>query len=85
MGLNIKKQRVHDLARSASERSGLSQTSVIEEALEMYVESMEAPTGANERRARIDALLVDLDGRLSDADRRRLRETELYDDSGLPT
>ncbi len=84
MGLNIKKQRVHDLARSASERSGLSQTSVIEEALEMYLESMEATSGPAERRVRIDGLLADLDDRLSDADRRQLRDAELYDDSGLP-
>jgi len=33
MGLNIKNERVHDLARRAARVTGLSQTSVIEEAL----------------------------------------------------
>ncbi|MGH3425128.1 MAG: type II toxin-antitoxin system VapB family antitoxin, partial [Nocardioidaceae bacterium] len=33
MSLNIKNERVHDLAREAAQRTGRTQTSVIEEAL----------------------------------------------------
>ena len=42
MALNIKNERVHELAREAAHRSGRSQTSVIEEALERYLAALPA-------------------------------------------
>ena len=36
MSLNIKNEHVHQLARDAAARTGLSQTGVIEEALRLY-------------------------------------------------
>ncbi|MBM6404606.1 type II toxin-antitoxin system VapB family antitoxin [Phycicoccus sp. CSK15P-2] len=84
MSLNIKKPRVHELARMASERSGLSQTGAIEAALEQYLTTLDAPAAHDERRRRVTALLADLDQRLTDANREALRIDDLYDDAGLP-
>ncbi len=49
MGLNIKNERVHALAREAARITGKSQTSVIEEALELLL----AQYGADAEQARI--------------------------------
>lgn len=84
MSLNIKKDAVHALAREASARSGRSQTSVIEEALEMYLARLDEPV-ADERRGRVAALLEHLDGDLDDQARAVLvDDRDLYDDAGLP-
>ena len=86
VGLNIKKDAVHALARTAAARSGLSQTSVIEEALTMYLAQLADPGDVDERRRRATALLEQLDTHLHDEDRARLLDTDdLYDDAGLPT
>lgn len=53
MGLNIKNQRVHDLARRAAEVTGKTQTGAIEEALERLL----AEHDADPRRARIDRVV----------------------------
>lgn len=86
MSLNIKKEAVHALARTAAARTGLSQTSVIEEALTMYLAHLEDPTEAQERRRRAAMLLEQLDAELDDTARARLLdESDLYDDAGLPS
>ena len=41
MSLNIKNERVHELAREAARRTGKSQTRVIEEALEKLLADLE--------------------------------------------
>ena len=84
MGLNIKKESVHELARAASARTGLSQTSVIEEALQMYLARLDEPSERDDRRRRVVEILDDMDARLTDADRAALTTDWLYDDQGLP-
>ncbi|GAA1146349.1 type II toxin-antitoxin system VapB family antitoxin [Ornithinicoccus hortensis] len=87
MSLNIKNQRVHDLAREAARRTGTTKTSAIEAALDQYLAGLDAPAAREQRRARVEAVLADIDLRLSDADRAALRRDleDLYDDQGLPT
>ncbi|MBD3782828.1 MAG: type II toxin-antitoxin system VapB family antitoxin [Micrococcales bacterium] len=84
MSLNIKKPRVHDLAREAALRTGLSQTSVIEVALEQYLATLTSPDDDVARRGRIDAILTDIDRSLTDEDREAIRSLDLYDERGLP-
>lgn len=79
MGLNIKNERVCELAREAAERSGLSQTAAIEQALSAYLRELTK----DERRARIDFILSDIDARLTDEDRKALTTDWLYDENGL--
>jgi antitoxin VapB len=84
VSLNIKNPRVHELAREAARRFGMSQTSVIEEAL---VRMLAAAADMSEaaRHAQIEALLADVDRRLTDAQRVVLcRHEDLYDETGLP-
>ena len=84
MSLNIKNPRVHALARQLSEQTGRSQTSVIEEALTRMVAELEPPTHDATRRRSIDAVLADIDRRVTDDDRSRVHRLELFDDRGLP-
>jgi len=84
MGLNIKKESVHELARAASARTGLSQTSVIEEALQMYLAQLDQPGERDDRRDRAMQILESLDARWTDADRAALTSDWLYDDQGSP-
>ncbi len=42
MSLNIKNERVHELVREAARRTGRSQTSVVEAALEAYLRDLDA-------------------------------------------
>ena len=80
MGLNIKNGRVCELARLASERTGLSQTAVIGEALTAYLAAL--PDERVERLARIRDLLAEFDAITTPADIEAMRETaaHLYDD-----
>jgi len=82
MSLNIKNERVHDLAREAAQRTGQSQTRVIEVALLEYLAHLKVDLV--DRRNRIDALLGEIDHRLSDSDRDSLSTDDLYDEIGLP-
>jgi len=83
MSLNIKNPRVHALAREASARTGLSQTSVIEQALERLLDDL-GRTGREDRESRIARILADVDASLSDDDRAALLSDDLYDAAGLP-
>jgi len=85
MSLNIKNERVHQLARRAAQMTGKSQTAVIEEALERFI----ADRGADPeeaRQVRIDLLWREIQAETTDADREATRRAmdELYDDAGLP-
>ena len=82
MSLNIKNERVHELVREASRRTGRSQTSVVEAALEAYLRSLDAERDA--RAARLQEVLADFDARLTDADRAAMTTDDLYDEAGLP-
>jgi antitoxin VapB len=80
VGLNIKSERVHALAREAAARSGLTQTSAIEEALRRYLDDLSRA----ERRERAEEILADLRSELAGQDLHRDIE-ELYDaETGLP-
>jgi len=77
MALNIKNERVHELAREVAQRTGRSQTSAIELALErLLLELDRAPAEAARRRRieRAQRLAADL----------TLDTDELYDAAGLP-
>lgn len=89
MVLNIKNQRVHDLARRAAEVTGKTQTGAIEEALERLL----AEHDADPRTARIDRVvqavqLVVAEQRADDADPTNSEITsaeDLYDAAtGMP-
>lgn len=60
MGLNIKNERVHALAREAARVTGKNQTSAIEEALELLLRSY----GTDPNQAAVDRK-VDLVSRLA--------------------
>lgn len=88
MGLNIKNERVHALAREAARVTGKSQTSVIEEALERLLRDY----GADPLQAGVDRKLASIrvivDGYSADpgtGDAAIARVEDLYDEtSGLP-
>lgn len=85
MSLNIKNERVHQLAREAASRTGLSQTSVIETALLAYLRSLADDRDA--KRRRVDEILAVFDARLSDQDRAEMTAfmNDMYDEAtGLP-
>jgi antitoxin VapB len=85
MSLNIKNERVHQLVRDAAQRTGLSQTSVIEEALKRYLRDLDEQQSATRRR--VDEILAVFDARLTDQDRAEMTKMmdDLYDDeTGLP-
>ena len=76
MSLNIKNERVHDLAREAARRTGMNQTSVIEAALERLLAQLDDEAGT------IDQLIAGLQKDVGGHG--RLSTDELYDDAGLP-
>jgi antitoxin VapB len=82
MSLNIKNERVHDLAREAAQLSGMSQTAVIEEALTQYLDHLR--DDEQTRRERVQALLDDFHRRLTLADRAAMTTDDLYGEDGLP-
>lgn len=84
MSLNIKKQRVHDLAREAAARTGQSQTSAIEVALERYLASLGETDEDAARWHRVEETLRRFDDLLTDEDRQAMNVDGLYDEQGLP-
>ncbi|MGL5849920.1 MAG: type II toxin-antitoxin system VapB family antitoxin [Phycicoccus sp.] len=54
MGLNIKNERVHALAREAARVTGRSQTGAIEEALEQLLRAHGADPDASRRTHKVD-------------------------------
>jgi antitoxin VapB len=88
MGLNIKNERVHDLARRAAEVTGKTQTGAIEEALERLLLSYGADPAAARQAHKIDiAHRIALEYQADPGHRdREIRTVEdLYDEAtGLP-
>lgn len=56
MSLNIKNERVHELAREAARRTGKSQTSVIEEALVNLLREYDADPQRADRQRRLEII-----------------------------
>ena len=88
MALNIKNQRVHELARRAAAVTGRSQTGAIEEALEMLLAAHDQDPTQLRAAAKVDRALEVVahyqaaDGR---GDREIRRVEDLFDTaSGLP-
>lgn len=77
MSLNIKNERVHELAREAARRTGRNQTSVIELALERLLADIGRDSAG---AARID-LIHAMQRAVSHTD---LDTDDLYDADGLP-
>lgn len=89
MAMNIKNERVHELAREAARRTGTTQTSALEAALEQYLETLgelDAASGAEVRLARARDVVDLMRTSMSDADREAMRTDveEMYDEHGLP-
>lgn len=91
MALNIKNEHVHDLAREAARRTGLTQTSALERALEEFLARLpdkdtEAERERRERRARADEILAEMHALITDEDRAEMRRfmDDMYDEHGLP-
>lgn len=87
MGLNIKNQRVHDLAREAARVTGKSQTGAIEVALERLLH--EHGVDPQERAVaqtidQVRAIAVEYTQDPGREDRVIRRIEDLYDDTGLP-
>ena len=80
MGLNIKNERVHELARILSEATGRSMTAVIEEALDEKLQRLQEEEDRENQIAEVLALIKSLGppppGLTSD-------HSDLYDEEGL--
>ncbi len=88
MAINIKNDRVCELIRRASELSGRSQVSVVEEALERYLADASSGPDADPGGPDpgVERILAQIDASLAptDADAVRASLEDLYDDEGLP-
>ena len=86
MSLNIKNEQTVALVRELARRTGLSQTSAVEEAVRAKLAELEGSRSRDARRAKVNKLLSDLDQSITARHKQRIRaeEKELYDDHGLP-
>lgn len=89
MALNIKNERVHELAREAARRTHTTQVSALEAALEHYLAGLNAGgvVSVVERRlARADEIATQMRDSMADADREAIRADldTMYDEHGLP-
>jgi hypothetical protein len=88
MSLNIKSQRAVALVRELAARTGTSQTAAVEDAVARRLSELDRGESAraDARRAAAEETLRKLDQLLTDEDKRvvQRKESELYDDNGLP-
>lgn len=81
MGMNIKSEKAHEMAKRIARRTGMTVTAVVESALEEKLQRLErsADTDAKFQRIKqfVDALPPAPPGLTSD-------HSDLYDDDGLP-
>lgn len=87
MALNIKNDRVHELAREAAARTGMTQTSALEMALEQYLAGLTAaPDPSAGRLDRARELVGQIQAGLTEEDREAMRDhlSKMYDEDGLP-
>ena len=82
MGMNIKSERAHDLARQLAKETGLSMTAAVEKALEDQLVRIHRHQEREYRFNRIKEIVSTLPsappGETSD-------HSDLYDEDGLPT
>lgn len=86
MSLNIKNEQTVALVRELARRTGLSQTSAVEDAVRAKLAELERSGSRDARRAKVNRLLTDLDQSITARQKHQIRaeEKELYDDHGLP-
>lgn len=88
MALNIKNERVHDLARQAARVIGGSQTSAIEQALVLFLREHGEDPARGERESKRQRMLeMGIRFRREEAEHGRgvLRVEDLYDEAtGMP-
>ena len=86
MSLNIKNEQTVALVRELARRTGLSQTSAVEEAVRAKLAELAGDETPGIRRAKVNDLLSELDRSITSRQRKRIRaeETQLYDEDGLP-
>ncbi len=86
MSLNIKNEQTVALVRELARRTGLSQTSAVEEAVRAKLAELAGGEGGDTRRSNVNELLSELDRSMTTRQRKRIRaeETRLYDENGLP-
>jgi antitoxin VapB len=88
MSLNIKNERVHELAREAARVTGKSQTGAIQEALEQLLRTYDADPSDVRIRTKVDlvtGIVAEYAADRGDEARSIRRVEDLYDEtSGLP-
>lgn len=86
MGLNIKNPRVHELAREVARRTGATQTSAIEDALQRRLDDLQAVDDDEARHGRLLRLMDEIEAETTDEQRAATQAAgeALYDDKGLP-
>ncbi len=86
MSLHIQNERTVALVRELARRTGLSQASAVEVAVRAKLADIDAGGRRQARRARVDALLSDLDRSITMRQKRQIRRSQvkLYDKHGLP-
>ena len=85
MGLNIKNERVHRLAREAARVTGRTQTGAIEEALVRLLREYDVDPDQARTGPVVDRVLAIAAQWQADPGRGRLRAEDLYDEAtGLP-
>ena len=86
MSLNIKNEQTVELVRELARRTGLSQTSAVEEAVRAKLAELESGRSRDARRAKVSKLLSELDQSVTAQQRQEIHAAanELYDDQGLP-
>ncbi|MFI1911519.1 type II toxin-antitoxin system VapB family antitoxin [Nocardia sp. NPDC020380] len=90
MSLNIKNEHVHALVREAARRTGLSQTSVVEEAMTRMLRDLDAvdqertDPRMNVQLQEIEVILADLHSRMTPEFRATLSTDDLFDEEGMP-
>ncbi len=87
MSLNIKNERTVAMVRELAARTGASQTSAIEAAVQAQLKDLDRQQSVmrEKRNARARKVLADLHATVTDKDRAAVREaaTSLYDEAGL--
>jgi antitoxin VapB len=86
MGLNIKNERVHALAKEAAAKTGLTQTGAIERALEQFLAAFQDDPQRiiADRADALRTLSVEFRQDLTTDQLGMLSTEDLYDDGGLP-
>lgn len=88
MSLNIKNERTHALVRELAQRTGVSQTRAVEDAVQRRLDELRGEDTRQVDRS-VDHVLQALatfQAELTDADRASIRRAadEMYDEHGLP-